>query len=217
MIAGTEPDALFNALTLSSMKRSNVAFCCVEDVHVTLPPQSNFLVDQRRLTQLGSALSADAPCRQGCTLPAEDASGRLVVITEDGDRTFFFFFKQTSKQTCAIYQVCRVHLHGMRNVSFQLFTHCSDSLHWLHQPKQKGRHLRIGGVLQARHQSWWLVCAPCPNLHVPSVWLLSPQPRPDFCSPAHVEDANCLAVKDAFKCLGFSLTLIPVIVISTIP
>lgn len=38
------------------------------------------------------------------------------------------------------------------------------TLHLPHQQKQKCRHLRIGGVLQARRQSWWLVCSPCSNL-----------------------------------------------------
>lgn len=163
-----EPDILTRnyVSTRSSIKRSNVGgggcfvfvlfVCFVEDVRAKLPPQSRFLVDQWRLTQLGSALSAESQenaeglhaAVRGCERPISRNYGRW--------RSDIKKIK-IKKVKSAIYQVCSVHLHGMQLFSFQLFTHRSDTDCTGKSQKKKeqsvSRNLRIWGVLQVQHQS----------------------------------------------------------------
>lgn len=99
--------------------------CFVEDARATLPPQSRFLVDQRRLTQFESVLSAESQENaEGCTPLFEDVSSGLVWF-HSGRRRSDNLKKSHNKQQqqqkkSAIYQVCSAHLHGMQLLSFRM-------------------------------------------------------------------------------------------------
>lgn len=145
-------------LTRSSMKRSNVGvllFCggCPRYAASTFAfLRRSTEADATRLSIInrksGKRSLQRTAARRCPRMPAEDWSWiRKIAIRH-------------KKKKTAICQVCSLHLRGMQHFTFRLFPHRSDSLHWLHQQKRKVRHLQIGGVLQARHQNWWLVCAP---------------------------------------------------------
>lgn len=118
-------------------RRSNVGFVClVEDVRATLGPQSFFLVVRRRLTQLGSALSAESQGNALCTAHRRCPRMRARIGCDHGKWRSDIFFRnkletwekipQYIKSAACISTECHISPSGYLLISRTLCTDCTS-------------------------------------------------------------------------------------------